>query len=145
MKHNLITLAFIIDFTIAASLKSRQWNDFKSLFSLAHLNGSEEITRSRIFFKNLNEINAHNMKANQGLESYTMNVNKFSHLNFEEVIGSYTGLMHKNILKLNSSLRVIKQAYSNTKMSSMSFDLRNTGYVGAIKDQGKCGYLQEIY
>ena len=140
MKRTLITIAFIIDLTLAMNLKLRQWNEFKSMNSLAHLNGSEEIRRSRIFFKNLNEINQHNTKTKQGLESYTMDVNKFSHLEWSEVVGNYAGLNHKKSSKLNtSSSRIVKQLNLKTKYSSTSFDLRNTGFVGAIKDQGRCG------
>jgi hypothetical protein len=141
MKHHLklITLAFILDLSLSINfMNSRQWTKFKTLQRLDKLNVSEEISRSRIFFKNLNEINAHNTNAKKGLESYTMDVNQFTHLKFEEVIG-FGQILKSNHLKLNAS-RVVKQLNPKlVKSSSTSFDLRNTGFVGPIKDQGKCG------
>ena len=141
MKHQLkiITLTFILDLSLAMSLtNSRQWTKFKTLQRLDKLNVTEEMSRRRIFFKNLNEINAHNTNAKKGLESYTMDVNQFTHLEFDEVIG-FGQILKTNRLKLNAS-RIVKQLNSKlVKSASFSFDLRNTGFVGPIKDQGKCG------
>ena len=140
----LIILTFTVDFifTVEVQDHTQAWVEFKSRNKLTKLNSSEDVLRKNIFSQNLNEIQTHNQRASNRLESYTKGVNQFTHLSFSEVIGLFTGLLTQKPATPNP----LPQAPSSGLAATFySYDLRNTGFVGSIKDQGKCGYYSFVF
>ncbi|XP_044264522.1 digestive cysteine proteinase 1-like [Tribolium madens] len=64
---------------------SQKFNEFKSKYGKTYADANEENFRKQLFAKNLEKIEEHNKKYEQGQVTYTMGVNQFSDLTPEEM------------------------------------------------------------
>ncbi len=101
---------------------------------------SQEIDslRREIFKKNIERIEKHNEEAAQGIHSYTLGINKFTDMSFEEFRALYLGY--------NASLSRVKGLSTHTFLRlpsevqlPESMDWREKNAVTPVKDQGQCG------
>jgi len=100
--------------------------------------GKEFIHRLQIFADNLDGIDAHNSKQGQ---TYTMGLNQFSHLTFEEFRDAVRlGATHSpNLRRSNNSKAPLHSAPADVSTVPTSIDWTTKGAVTPVKNQGSCG------
>ena len=64
--------------------QNSQWVNYKSLFSKEYATDAEESRRFDIWAANLDMVETHNQEAAEGLHRYSMAINQFSDLTYEE-------------------------------------------------------------
>jgi len=93
--------------------------------------------RFNIFKENMDFVEAHNAKNT----SYTVELNKFAHLNSEEFKLLYLG--YKPELRQDSSERIpalrVLNSFAPSTYPSGALDWTTKGAVTGVKDQGQCG------
>lgn len=93
--------------------------------------------REQIFNQNLAEIENHNKRYEQGLESYKQGVNQFTDLTQEEFASRF------NTLQISSTLLKNAGTQDSSKLDAdalpEAIDWREKGVVTGVKNQGDCG------
>eukprot|EP00301_Raphidiophrys_heterophryoidea_P005268 c12233_g1_i1.p1 GENE.c12233_g1_i1~~c12233_g1_i1.p1 ORF type:complete len:342 (-),score=86.54 c12233_g1_i1:99-1082(-) len=105
---------------------------FKRQHSKVYLDAHDESYREAIFVQNLRMVRAHN---EENKHSYTLAMNKFGDMPFEEFHAKYTGfngLRHRYIRSQNIA------DLSHVEIPD-SIDWQTNGAVTPVKDQGQCG------
>ena len=125
---------------LALAINGDNWENHKKKFRLSFKNNLENDYRKTIWSKNIKLIDEHNKEFANGLQTYQMSSNKFTHLNYTEFISQYTGHNVGNGRRLNE---IKGKAGKTTKpvvtATPASVDWRGSIMVGPIKDQGNCG------
>jgi len=131
-------LLLIIPLTSSASVaRFQEWENFKVQFSKQFKSLEHKLERKVVFESNLDLIEAHNLKYAQGFSTYTMGINQFSDMTFEEF--SDTMLMRPQAsdeLKLEMDEGVETNVSSNTPTK---YDWRDVVKPWPVKNQGSCG------
>lgn len=114
---------------------TEQFNVFKLNHNKVYGNSAEEVKRFAIFSENLKIIDSHNQRFLKNEVTYTMAVNQFADLTFEEF---------QQYLFTNIPLDSKKQSPAEYKESfnvkiPKKINWRNKGAVTYIKNQGSCG------
>ncbi|XP_053205500.1 procathepsin L-like [Panonychus citri] len=107
---------------------------FKANHSIVYDDKAEEAHRFEVFSKNFAFIKEHNSKAANGEFSFTLGVNKFADLTFDEFSARY--LTYKGEAKKPAPLL---HNHLAAKDVPTSVDWRDKGAVTGVKDQGSCG------
>ncbi|TPP63784.1 Cysteine proteinase [Fasciola gigantica] len=91
--------------------------------------------RRNVWEKNVKHIQEHNLRHDLGLVTYTLGLNQFTDLTFEEFKAKYLVEMPPVSELLSNSISY------DAKDGNVpaSIDWRQYGYVTEVKDQGKCG------
>lgn len=76
----------------ASQRENLQWEDFKLTYNKNYETIQEEAYRKSIFLKNLKEIETHNRKFEQGLESFSKGLNEFSDMDPDEFKNKFLGI-----------------------------------------------------
>ncbi|XP_053202626.1 uncharacterized protein LOC128387448 [Panonychus citri] len=119
---------------------NKLWSFFKNEFQKTYYSDREERFRMNIFASNLGTINAHNDRAEKGLESFTMGVNKFSDLTFDEFSSKYLGGRFRSKGFSSWFLGGPINHLADPSESLPDFlDWRESGIVSSVKNQGACG------
>jgi C1A family cysteine protease len=130
-----ICIIAAIPHTRVAQFTSEQdalWSKFKSEFQKVYYDVEEDTYRKGVFVANLNVIRAHN----QGESTYTLAMNKFGDMTFEEFHSKYTGFLGLRNRFLRSQNA---QAEPTHVTLADSIDWTTQGAVTPVKDQGNCG------
>ncbi|CAH0545779.1 unnamed protein product [Brassicogethes aeneus] len=108
-----------------------QWKNFKQTHQKSYRSLIEERLRYQIFSDNLENIEKHNAKFEQGLITYKQGVNQFADWTEEEFIA---------FLKLNGPAQKAKsvEVFESIQDAPLTQDWRSSGAVTPIKDQGSC-------
>ncbi|CAH0545777.1 unnamed protein product [Brassicogethes aeneus] len=108
-----------------------QWKSFKQTHQKSYRSLIEERLRYQIFSDNLENIEKHNAKFEQGLITYKQGVNQFADWTEEEFIA---------FLKLNGPAQKAKsvEVFESIQDAPLTQDWRSSGAVTPIKDQGSC-------
>jgi len=108
---------------------------FKSQFGKVYFDEHDEMYRKQVFIANLNYIREHNVQAAAGEHTYTLGMNKFGDMTFEEFHTKFTGFLGLR----NRFARSQNVAELNTSALPDSVDWTTKGAVTAVKNQGQCG------
>ena len=130
-----ILLCTILTNLVSAEIKPT-WNIYKSLYNLEFDDQQSEKANQETWTKKLKSIHDHNKAFLENKLTYSVGLNKFSHLSYDEVISKYTG--YKPLHNRSETMSSNYKRQINTK-SPNSVDWSTTYLVGPIKDQGTCG------
>jgi C1A family cysteine protease len=93
--------------------------------------------RYNVFKANLDFIHLHNLKAESTNDSFTMEMNHFGDLSFNEFHSLYTG--YKHIENPHSRAMNMAPLHNLFEAVPTSIDWRTKNAVTPVKDQGQCG------
>ena len=145
------TLLFSL--TVAQHKIYNEWDAHKLRFDLKFKTGQneDEKIKKSIWTNNGEFINKHNREYANGIHTYKMTQNKFTHLTYEEFIASHTGYGsdEENAISFAEATTSIttdlptKQQETTSSSTLNSFlptniDWSHTILVGPVVDQGKC-------
>jgi len=109
---------------------------FKSQYAKVYYDEHDEMYRRQVFASNLQYIRQHNEEAAAGEHTYTLGMNEFGDMTFEEFHMKYTGFLGlRNRFIRSQNLADL----SDVKVTDDSVDWSTKGAVTPIKDQGQCG------
>ena len=132
----------------AALTSDYEWHAWKKEHKIAFGTAKEEAVRYNIFSESRNFVKNHNERAAQGLETYTVGLNKFAAMSEQEFEEKYlNSKMADPSVKLVLEYNCDSRMYSNSgKSNPDNFSWANgrQGYNGvtrvtSVKDQGSCG------
>ncbi|XP_055853688.1 cathepsin L-like isoform X2 [Episyrphus balteatus] len=119
-----------------------EWNMFKHTYGKNYTNETEENFRMKIFLDNKDKIEKHNLKHTKGLVSFTLGLNKYADLMYDEF---YTLVNGYNLsLEMNQYMEMMPEegidyvSLSNTTLPK-SVNWTELGAVTPVKEQGYCG------
>lgn len=127
----ILILAFCPALMKCSSLDS-EWINFKSSCSKEYATEEEESKRFDIWKSNLAIVENHNEEAAEGGHGYTMAINQFSDLTYEEFEKTMLGYVHSD--KAAETFE-----YFQVKETPDAIDYRDDGLVTDVKNQGACG------
>jgi len=116
----------------------QSWNLFKNVYKKEYKSHKEEKYRQAVWEANLAYIRKHNLDADLGLHTFTMEMNKFGDMTHKEFVKQMNGFKMNITAKRNELNRNTFVAPS-FKDYPAAVDWRKLGYVTGIKDQGQCG------
>jgi cathepsin L len=118
--------------TVAGSEEDALFQTFKRQYGKAYFDQHDEEFRKNIFVQNLQKIRAHN---DAGEHTYTLAMNEFGDMTFEEFHAKHTGfkgVRHQYLRSRNIA------DLSHVQVTD-SIDWSAKGAVTPIKNQGQCG------
>jgi len=133
----LAVLALALTCTLALDVTLNQhWKLWKDSNNKRY-NDVEESVRRAIWESNLKKVQDHNLKADLGVHTYWLGMNKYADMNIDEFVRQMNGF--------NATKRAARPSARTFKFDPSlgdlptSVDWRPKGYVTPIKDQGQCG------
>jgi len=132
MKNTTIILLFGLA-ALAQSLPTEHWELFKKQHGKVYKDLEEEISRMKIFEKNMEDILEHNKQFASGLQSYSQGVNEFTDMSLEEIIGG--GLSSNQ--NVSGGMPIVTDS-AITLPESLDYRSQD-GVVTPVKNQGRCG------
>ncbi|TPP67000.1 Preprocathepsin cathepsin L [Fasciola gigantica] len=98
-------------------------------------NGADDEKRRNIWEQNVKHIQEHNLRHDLGLVTYTLGLNQFTDMTFEEFKAKYLS----EIPRASEFLSHGMPYRAKNRAVPTSIDWRESGYVTEVKDQGGCG------
>ncbi|THD18101.1 Cysteine protease [Fasciola hepatica] len=110
------------------------WHEWKRMYNKEY-NGVDDAHRRNIWEENVKHIQEHNIRHDLGLVKYTLGLNQFTDMTFEEFKATYlSGIPHASDM-LSHGIPY----EANDRAVPESIDWREFGYVSEVKDQRQCG------
>ncbi|TPP61293.1 Cysteine protease [Fasciola gigantica] len=109
------------------------WHEWKRMYNKEY-NGADDEHRRTVWGKNVKHIQEHNLRHDLGLVTYTLGLNQFTDLTFEEFKAKYLIEMSPESELLSDGISY--EAEDNDVPTSI--DWRKYGYVTEVKNQGGC-------
>jgi len=113
------------------------FNSFKTKYGKFYFDQHDEVYRKSVFAANLQKIRQHNVEEAAGKHTYTLEMNEFGDLTFEEFHSKYTGFLGLRSRFMRSQNTGSQQINKTTLPSSV--DWTTKGAVTGVKNQGQCG------
>eukprot|EP00298_Acanthocystis_sp_HF-20_P014540 c20811_g1_i2.p1 GENE.c20811_g1_i2~~c20811_g1_i2.p1 ORF type:complete len:336 (+),score=103.33 c20811_g1_i2:38-1045(+) len=111
------------------------FQQFKSKYSKVYFDEHDESYRRQVFSANLNKIREHNLAFAAGQQTYTLAMNEFGDMTFEEFHTKHTGFLGLR----NRFSRSQNVADLTHVKAAASVDWTTKGAVTPVKNQGQCG------
>jgi len=108
---------------------------YKQQYAKYYFDATDETYRKGVFAANLETIRQHNVEAAAGEHSYTLAMNQFGDMTFEEFHTKYTGFLGLR----NRFARSQNVADLSSVAPAADVDWTTKGAVTPVKDQGQCG------
>jgi len=108
---------------------------YKSQYGKFYNDVSDEMYRKQVFASNLQMIRQHNLEEAAGEHTYTLAMNQFGDMTFEEFHTKHTGFLGLR----NRFARTQNLADLSTVVPAADVDWTTKGAVTGVKDQGQCG------
>lgn len=138
MKLLLVVSFAVVVLATPPLTKQDKFTEFKLAHNKQYASPKEEVYRRTVFFTNLNKINEHNKRFDQGLVSYKLGLNKFADMTNEE-FKQMRGRKVRPIIGDEDGIPTTEYVPPENASIPDSFDWRPQGAVTPIKDQGQCG------
>jgi len=116
------------------------WKDFMKVHNKTYINApnsEEHKLRRLIFEEHVDIIRKHNLRYDLGLVTFSMGINEYADLSFEEYRHYLLGARPEHSTSTYSSY--LTQPKFNPENDPAEVDWRTKGYVTPIKNQGRCG------
>ncbi|GAB6025451.1 hypothetical protein CHUAL_011196 [Chamberlinius hualienensis] len=133
-----VAVILILELVGAARSSNDEFQSFKLKYGKIYKNAPEEANRRQIFFDNKAKVEAHNVLFKEGKSTFTMGINKYSDMTYEEFSSVVLMPISHNITKRSTKTIERPSDYIQLGLPS-SVDWRSKGYVTSVKDQGQCG------
>ncbi|XP_078279486.1 cathepsin L.1 isoform X1 [Rhinoraja longicauda] len=132
----LLLMLTAVSLTTAASItvEDMQWHAWKKEFGKSYSSVEEGAHRMEVWLSNLKTVLMHNLRADQGLTTYRMEVNAYADLSNEE----YRKLIVGNCLRKDNDTISTPLMLKDVSLPA-EVDWRKSGYVTPVKDQKQCG------
>jgi cathepsin L len=112
------------------------WETYKKVHNKVY-DSVEDMQRRKIWEENTDRVRVHNLEYDMGLHTYTMGINEYADLSFEEYRHYLLGAIQPS--KPRNNTKVFKPSLDTVKSLPNTVDWRTKGYVTPIKNQGQCG------
>ncbi|KAA0200003.1 Secreted cathepsin L 1 [Fasciolopsis buskii] len=110
------------------------WREWKRKYK-KELNGVDDAFRRKIWEDNVKYIQEHNLRHDLGLVTYTLGLNQFTDMTFEEFKAKYLSQMSRVSNIISNGI-----PYKSDSLSvPESIDWRDSHHVTDVKNQGNCG------
>jgi len=129
-----VASGYIVGGSVNAELDG-QWENFKVTHNKQY-DSQFEFVRRLIWESNLKYIQRHNLEYDNGVHSYSLGMNVFGDLTFEEFKAAYLGA---KLVRRNNTAATTYLSPENVKDLPDSVDWRTKGYVTGVKNQAQCG------
>lgn len=132
----------------AHEIQNEHWNEFKRTYGKQYTNETEEFFRMHIFLENKDKIEKHNLKYDKGLVTFTMGLNKYADLLYDEFYSLLNGYSYNSPLKDDEPtyMTVSEEPEEGIDYKSITNSTLPTyvnwtelGAVTPAKEQGYCG------
>lgn len=131
-----VILASMVSMALAGCSKD-EFEAFRRQYRKDYSSEEEAQLRCEIYTKNRNLVNSHNLRYARGLETHTVEINKFADMTNEEFLSYYAGL--KPSLDNGVATRAVQFQYDPNHKAAASVDWRTKGVVSPVKNQARCG------
>ncbi|CAH8429898.1 unnamed protein product [Schistosoma rodhaini] len=145
MKFILIPLIFLLVLTHNGTSKrtlkfNDLWEKWKSIYTKQYTDEDEEAIRRRIWNKNLIKIQLHNLRYDLGFETYSIGLNQFTDIEWNEFYSMYKVKERLTIPESSPSSSFIEEDYdvNNIGWTPDSYDWRHFNIVNEPRDEGSC-------
>ncbi|CAI2725784.1 unnamed protein product [Schistosoma spindalis] len=123
------------------------WKQWKLKYNKTYSTINDEINRKRIFMKHVARIQQHNLHYDLGLEQYTMGLNQFCDMEWNELktilfsngFNNNNPLWNDNKEEDNEVEEAKEEFVLSNEPLPLKWDWRHYGLVTSVKDQGICG------
>merc|ERR1712002_1238087 len=131
-EHNMKVLIALAVLTVVASMptKDEQWIAFKKEFNKVYRGYGHEAERKAIFEAQLDYVEDHNRKYDEGLSTFYVGINQFSDWTDEEWRAYLTAKAPERQAEEGEIVKV---------SAPSAHDWRSHNAVTAVKNQGQCG------
>jgi len=126
----------LLALSLAAPFKSEldsHWETFKTSYNKQY-NEMQEVIRRTVWEQNLELIQEHNLLHDEGVHDFSIGINEYSDLTFEEYQSTLLGYKMSNATRRGATFL----APNNIQVPT-TVDWRQEGYVTPIKNQLQCG------
>ncbi|KAL1506826.1 hypothetical protein ABEB36_006116 [Hypothenemus hampei] len=127
-------LVVVVCLALAVCANEEAFKTFKVKFQKNYSNEDEHQVRYEIFNNNLQTIQEHNAKYNQGLVSWYMAVNQFTDMTPEEFRTTILAAQPANLSQWGTT-----EQHVAAVEAPASIDWRTQNLVTGVKNQGSCG------
>lgn len=114
----------------------QQWEDYKKAFGKSYASQAEDRYRKSIYDQNQKFVDEHNLRFEQGLVTFDLEMNQFADMTTEEFTSKMNGF---NMEAERSRSRNNLFTYESLQPVGDSVDWRDKGAVTPVKNQADCG------
>ncbi|KAL2099336.1 hypothetical protein ACEWY4_005816 [Coilia grayii] len=142
MKWLIVAVASLAVVNCASiSLEDLEFQAWKLKFEKSYSSFEEEVQRKLVWLSARRRVLAHNIQADQGLQSYRMGMNQFSDMNNQEYQQAIllSNFNHSNAANASPQKAAFFSQQQGGAVLPTTVDWRLKGCVQRVKDQHQCG------